>query len=199
MNGPSSLNSPSSTEGSAIEPLHTVSMGEAGHPVVFCHGLFGQGRNWTQIGKQLADDHQVLLVDLPNHGQSPWTDTVDLEADADRLAEVLTPLAPVTLVGHSMGGKVAMLTALRHPELIEQLVIVDISPVNYANVSEFAGYITAMSAMDLAGVQRRSDADAVLKDAVPHPTIRSFLLQNLRRDGDGWRWQLNLEVLSTLR
>lgn len=194
MSGADGSNSADST---ASEPLHTVSMGESGPPVVFCHGLFGQGRNWTQIGKQLAQDHQVLLVDLPNHGQSPWTDAVDLEADADRLAEVLGPLAPVTLVGHSMGGKVAMLTALRHPELIEQLVIVDISPVTYPNVDEFAGYIKAMSALDLTQVQRRSNADALLRDAVPHPTIRNFLLQNLRREGDSWRWQLNLEVLGS--
>lgn len=170
-------------------------MGESGPPVVFCHGLFGQGRNWTQIGKQLADAHRVLLVDLPNHGQSPWTDAVDLVGDADRLAEVLTPLSPVTLVGHSMGGKVAMLTALRHPHLIERLVIVDISPVTYENVGEFAGYVEAMSRLDLDEVRRRSDADSLLSDAVPHPTIRNFLLQNLRRSDDGWRWQLNLEVL----
>lgn len=179
----------------ATEALHTVSLGESGPPVVFCHGLFGQGRNWTQIGKELAKEHQVLLVDLPNHGQSTWTDSVDLVGDADRLAELLRPLGPVALVGHSMGGKVAMLTALRHPELVERLVVVDISPVTYHHVGEFAGYIDAMAALDLDAVERRADADAALQEAVPNRTVRSFLLQNLRRTDEGWRWQLNLPVL----
>ncbi|WP_110241953.1 alpha/beta fold hydrolase [Nocardioides gilvus] len=181
--------------GPSTEPLHTVSLGDSGPPVVFCHGLFGQGRNWTQIGKELADDHRVLLVDLPNHGQSPWTESVDLVDDADRLAELIRPLGPVALVGHSMGGKVAMLTALRHPDLVERLAIVDISPVTYDSKDEFAGYIDAMTALDLDAIERRSDADARLRQAVPIPMVRSFLLQNLRRSDEGWRWQLNLPVL----
>lgn len=176
--------------------LHVTVLSEEGPALVFCHGLFGQGRNWTAIGKQFTDTHSVRLVDMPNHGQSPWTDAVDLVADADRLAATLEELGPVTLVGHSMGGKIAMLMTLRHPELVSRLVAVDISPVAYEHMGEFAGYIDAMEALDLSTVARRSDADEELRSAVPDPMVRGFLLQSLKRDTEqGWRWQLNLGAL----
>ena len=88
-----------------------------------------------------------------------------------------------------------MVLALRHPELVERLCVVDVSPVTYRSRSEFAGYIEAMQALDLTALERRSDADDALVEAVPDPTIRSFLLQNLRRHDDGWAWQPNLAVL----
>lgn len=183
----------------ALDPLHTTRLSDEGTDLVFLHGLFGQGRNWTAIGKKFTHDHAVLLVDLPNHGQSPWTDQVDLVADADRLAAQLAPRVaergPIVLVGHSMGGKVAMLLALRHPTLVRRLVIVDIAPVPYAHMDEFTGYIDGMLGMDLASVKDRSDADEALRAAVPSTFVRGFLLQNLKRDGSGWRWQANLEVL----
>jgi pimeloyl-ACP methyl ester carboxylesterase len=175
--------------------LHTTSIGDHGSPVVFCHGLFGQGRNWTQIGKALAVDHRVLLVDLPHHGRSPWTERFDYLDIADRVAGLMSADDPVTLVGHSMGGKVAMILALRHPDLVERLCVVDVAPVAYDRMSEFAGYVEAMRGLDLDALAQRGDADAALEEAVPNPTVRGFLLQNLRRDGDGWRWQVNLDVL----
>lgn len=178
--------------------LHTTTLSEEGPGLVFCHGLFGQGRNWTAIAKQFTQTHAVTLVDLPNHGQSPWTDTVDLMADADHLAAQLGQELggrPVTLVGHSMGGKVAMLTALRHPELVERLVVVDIAPVSYGHMDEFTGYIDGMLGLDLDSISNRSEADAGLKEAVPSDFVRGFLLQNLKRTSDGWRWQANLRGL----
>ena len=102
---------------------------------------------------------------------------------------------PVALVGHSMGGKISMLVALRHPELVERLVVVDVAPVPYDHASEFDGYIKAMRAIDLDALKGRSDAEDALREAVPNPTVRGFLLQSLRRDGDHWRWYLNLELL----
>jgi pimeloyl-ACP methyl ester carboxylesterase len=178
-----------------VAGLHTRALGDHGSLVVFCHGLFGQGRNWTQIGKALATDHRALLVDLPHHGRSPWSDHFDYLDVADRVAGLLSGDDPVTLVGHSLGGKVAMLVALRHPEVVERLCVVDVSPVRYRNGTEFAGYISAMQGIDLAGLRQREDADTALQGAVTNTTVRSFLLQNLRRDGDGWRWQANLDVL----
>jgi pimeloyl-ACP methyl ester carboxylesterase len=180
--------------------LHATELGESGSRVVFCHGLFGQGRNFTGIAKALADEHRVTLVDMPDHGQSPWSDHFDYLAAADQVAELLGAGAggqddPVALVGHSMGGKISMLVALRHPELVERLVVVDVAPVPYDHASEFEGYITAMRAIDLDTLQRRSEAEDALREAVPNPTVRGFLLQSLRRDGDHWRWQLNLELL----
>ena len=175
--------------------LHTTSLGESGPLVAFCHGLFGQGKNWTTIAKAVATDHRVLLVDMPHHGRSAWRDHFDYVDVADQVAELFSADDPVALVGHSMGGKASMVLALRHPELVERLCVVDVSPVAYRSRSEFSGYIEAMQALDLAGLERRSDADAALVEAVPDPTVRSFLLQNLRRDDDGWSWQPNLDVL----
>jgi pimeloyl-ACP methyl ester carboxylesterase len=163
--------------------------------VVFLHGLFGQGRNWTQIGRALADDHRVLLVDLPHHGRSAWADDFDYLRVADQVAGLVGADDPVALVGHSLGGKVAMVLALRHPELVERLCVVDVSPVAYDHLSQFEGYVAAMQGLDLHSLSRRSDADRALAEPVPDATVRGFLLQNLRRDGDGWRWQVNLDVL----
>ncbi len=177
--------------------VHTTSLGDAGSPVVFLHGLFGQGKNWTQIGKALVPDHRVLLVDLPHHGRSAWADTFDFVEIADQVAAALSVDDPVALVGHSLGGKVAMILALRHPELVERLCVVDVSPVRYDHMDEFAGYIEAMRSMDLGAVTQRADADAALAEAVPRESVRAFLLQNLRREGDGWRWQVNLDVLGS--
>lgn len=187
-----------SDPGSRAAGLYTTTMGEQGPLVAFCHGLFGQGKNWTTIAKSLADDHRVLLVDMPDHGRSAWTDRFDYVDVADRVAALFTADDPVALVGHSMGGKAAMVLALRHPELVERLCVVDISPVDYEAKGEFAGYIAAMQALDLTTLEHRRDADAALASAVPNPTVRSFLLQNLRRADAadrGWSWQPNLALL----
>ena len=175
--------------------LNTTSLGESGQLVAFCHGLFGQGKNWTTIAKEIATDHRVLLVDMPHHGRSEWPERFDYVDVADRVATLFSADDPVALVGHSMGGKAAMVLALRHPDLVERLCVVDVSPVDYAGRSEFAGYIEAMLGLDLTTLEHRRDADAALEEAVPNPTVRSFLLQNLRRGDDGWSWQPNLAVL----
>jgi pimeloyl-ACP methyl ester carboxylesterase len=179
--------------------LHTTELGEAGSRLVFCHGLFGQGRNFTAIGKALADQHRVTLVDMPDHGQSPWSDHFDYLAAADQVADLFSADDPVALVGHSMGGKISMLVALRHPELVDRLAVVDVSPVPYDHADEFDSYITAMRAIDLDTLDRRSQAEDELRTAVPNPTVRGFLLQSLRREGSAegahWRWLLNLDLL----
>jgi pimeloyl-ACP methyl ester carboxylesterase len=191
--------------------LAARTLGESGPHVVFVHGLFGQGRNWTTIAKGLADDHRVTLLDLPNHGHSPWSDRVDYQDMAESVATELEALGdPVTLVGHSMGGKVAMTLALRRPELLTALVVVDVAPSAYPasggrtddpdeEASPFADYIAAMRALDLDALATRQDADDALRDAVPSRMVRSFLLQSLVREGlgadGGWRWRLNLELL----
>ncbi len=175
--------------------LHVTSLGESGPLVAFCHGLFGQGKNWTTIAKAVAEDHRVLLVDMPHHGRSAWAERFDYVDVADRVAALFSADDPVQLVGHSMGGKAAMVLALRHPELVERLCVVDISPVDYQERGEFGRYIEAMLALDLAHLEHRRDADAALTEAVPNPTVRSFLLQNLHHHAGRWTWRPNLEVL----
>lgn len=166
--------------------------------MVFLHGLFGQGKNWTGIAKRLSERHRVLLLDLPHHGRSAWGERFDYLETAAAVVAAL-PEEPVALVGHSLGGKVAMVLALLHPERVERLCVADMSPVAYPEGREFAGYFAAMRGMDLSQVVHRRDADRLLEPAVPDPTVRSFLLQNLRRDSSvsqGWSWQLNLDVLA---
>ena len=181
--------------------LHHTALGSTGSRVVFLHGLFGQGRNWTGIAKQLAERHRVLLLDLPHHGRSSWPERFDFVESAALVAEAITAHGgdePVALVGHSLGGKVAMVLALLHRERVERLCVADISPVRYDESREFPGYIEAMRGMDLGQVVHRSDAERLLAPAVPDPVVRSFLLQNLRRDPEaasGWSWQANLDVL----
>ncbi len=192
------------------ERLAARTVGEAGPRVVFVHGLFGQGKNWTTAAKGLTDGHRVTLLDLPNHGHSPWTDRVDYVDMAQLVAAELESFGePVTLVGHSMGGKVAMQLALRRPELLRGLVVVDIAPVEYPvsggrtddpdeEASPFGAFITAMRAVDLGALRTREDADRALREAVPSTMVRSFLLQSLVREGVGsgrWRWRLNLATL----
>lgn len=176
-------------------PLHTSEHGETGSPVVFLHGLFGQGRNWTQIGKALADRHRAVLVDLPHHGRSPWAEEFSYGAMAEEVAALLTEQGPSAVVGHSMGAKVAMLVALRRPDLVERLCVVDMSPVRYRSSDGFADLVAAMRGLDLDAVHSRGTADELLSAQIPDPGVRGFLLQNLRRDGQEWRWQMNLDVL----
>jgi pimeloyl-ACP methyl ester carboxylesterase len=103
-------------------------------------------------------------------------------------------LGALTLIGHSLGGKVAMRLALTRPELIERLLVVDVAPVAYAHT--FGPFIEAMRQVDLAAVQRRSDADLQLLDAVPDAVLRNFLLQNLVKTDAGFVWRVNLEALA---
>jgi len=180
-----------------VTGLHSTEIGASGPRIVFLHGLFGQGRNFTQIAKALLPDARSLLVDLPNHGRSAWTDRVDYADMADAVAELVRAWSPepVHVVGHSMGGKVAMVLALRHPDLVDRLVVVDISPSPNGGSGEFEHLLGSLAAVDLAAVKRRGDAEAQLRDPIPNDTVRGFLLQNLRSSDDGYRWQANLDLL----
>ncbi|MCU1538460.1 MAG: alpha/beta fold hydrolase [Humibacillus sp.] len=183
--------------------LHTTEVGTTGDRVVFLHGLFGQGRNFTQVAKALGPGLRSLLVDLPNHGRSGWTGTVDYVAVADTVAAALregyAADGPVHVAGHSMGGKVAMVLALRHPDLVRRLVVVDISPAPSEGEGEFGHLLDSLAGLDLARVHRRADADVLLSDPIPDDRVRGFLLQNLRSvpaaEGGGWRWQADLALL----
>jgi pimeloyl-ACP methyl ester carboxylesterase len=181
--------------------LHTEVVG-AGRPgLVFLHGLFGRGRNWTSVARALAAQGRAsVLFDLPNHGSSPWTTDFGYQAMADAVGDELElrlgSAARVTVVGHSMGGKVAMLLALTRPQLVGALAVIDIAPAASEGAGGFEPLIAAMRTVDLAALTSRTQAEATLEPLVPDASVRQLLLQNLRARPI-WHWQPNLELLET--
>ncbi|MEU0092017.1 alpha/beta fold hydrolase [Kribbella sp. NPDC006257] len=178
--------------------LPVTAYGESGSPVVVMHGLFGSGRNWMTAARRLASAHRVYAFDLRNHGTSPHVDTMSYPEMAADVQETIADLGvgPVALIGHSMGGKTAMVTALQYPSVVERLVVVDAAPVTYPPA--FTDYARAMRTADLSNVQRRADVEAQLVDAVDSAGTRAFLLQNLILDSEGARWRPNLPVIEAV-
>ncbi|MCP4817678.1 MAG: alpha/beta fold hydrolase [Shimia sp.] len=161
-------------------------------PLLIVHGLFGSGRNWGAIAKRLAPTRHVLAVDQRNHGNSPWFDGHSYEDMAADLAEVIAHYGgPMDVLGHSMGGKAAMVLALARPELVNRLIIADIAPVTYGHDQN--QNIEAMRSVDLSRVTKRADASAQLAERIPDTTLQSFFTQSL--DVKQQRWRLNLDVL----
>jgi pimeloyl-ACP methyl ester carboxylesterase len=160
--------------------------------------MLGSSRNWLTAGADLAEHYHVLAPDLRNHGRSPHDDTMDYEA---LRGDVLTwmeaqGLGRVTLVGHSMGGKTAMLLACRHPERVERLIVVDIAPRDYFWPGHRASF-AAMNELELRDLRSRAEAELRFEARVPNWAMRKFLATNLERTEDGnWRWQINLPGLS---
>lgn len=161
--------------------------------LLIVHGLYGSGRNWGVIARRLSDSREVIAVDLRNHGESPWHETHSYPDLAGDLAEVIAHLeGPWDVMGHSMGGKAAMVLALTRPELVNRLIVVDIAPVAYAHSQ--IQYVKAMQAVDLSRVTKRSDAAEQLLPLVDNPDLVPFFLQSL--DVRNRRWLLNLDVLA---
>lgn len=161
-------------------------------PLIIAHGLYGSGRNWGVIAKRLSDTRRVITPDMRNHGHSPRADTQTYEDMAEDLAELITHIGgPVDLVGHSMGGKAAMVLALQHPNLLRRLIVADIAPVPYDHTQSYQ--IAAMRAVDLSNITRRSEAAEQLSAQGVEPALQSFFTQSL--DVAGKQWRLNLDVL----
>ena len=161
-------------------------------PVMIVHGLYGSGRNWGVIAKRLSDQFFVITVDLRNHGDSPWLDTHNYHVMADDLVEVINSLnIKPNIIGHSMGGKAAMVLALKRPNLVRNLIIADIAPVKYEH--DQSQFIEAMQKVDLSKVEKRSDATLALSKFVEDKSLQNFFTQSL--DIKAKRWKLNLKVL----
>jgi pimeloyl-ACP methyl ester carboxylesterase len=166
-----------------------------GAPLVVLHGLFGSGRNWASVARRLAARRRVLVPDLRNHGDSPWSDAMGYEDMATDVFAFIRArgLGRAALLGHSMGGKTAMLTALEHGDAVERLIVVDIAPVTYP--VHWAAEIEEMRALDLEVIARRADADRLLSARIPDGALRAFLLQNLVFEAGKAHWRLNLPAI----
>lgn len=167
----------------------------SGAPLVILHGLLGAARNWGGIAAKLGESRRVMAVDMPNHGASPWSESMDYPFMARQIAAFIKAHCGgrAAVIGHSMGGKAAMVLALTQPQMVERLVVVDIAPVKYTHT--FAPYIKAMRAAPIATAQRRGDVELAMHGVIDDARVRAFLMQNLDGQPGSYRWRPNLAVL----
>lgn len=159
--------------------LHSKIIGQ-GKPLLILHGFLGMSDNWKTHGNNWAElDYEVHLIDQRNHGRSPHTADFSYDLMAEDLKEYCTQhhLGKIFLLGHSMGGKVAMLTATLYPDLIEKLIVVDIAPKYYAPHHE--AILNGLTHLNAQNLRSRKEADEMLADYVPEFSVRQFLLKNL--------------------
>ena len=173
---------------------------EAGNPrakpLILLHGLFGSSANWMGIARRLESDWHVIIPDLRNHGRSPHVTSMSYPQMAADLIALLDRMEISTahMLGHSMGGKLAMTLALTKGDRVEKLVVADVAPVSYAH--RFDNIFDGLFAIDLDRLDSREEADQVLSASVKSVQIRQYLLQNLTKQSTGWSWRFNLKELS---
>ncbi|MEO8935741.1 MAG: alpha/beta fold hydrolase [Burkholderiaceae bacterium] len=168
----------------------------SGDPLLLLHGLYGSGTNWRRIAKALSDRHRVVSVDLRNHGASPWAATMSYAEMAGDVAALIDRLGleRPAILGHSMGGKVAMTLALTDPARVGSLIVVDIAPVSYGD--HFSTYTQAMRGVDAVQATSRDEIRRVLLQTIPDDRIVGFLMTNLVRQGEQYDWRINLMALA---
>ncbi len=167
-----------------------------GKPLIILHGLFGSSDNWFSLAKVFAEQYSVYLVDQRNHGQSPQSDDFNYSLLTEDLAEFISQhnLVRPHIIGHSMGGKTAMNFAVKYPEKLDKLIVVDIAPKIYPVHHDHI--IDGLKALDLDTLTSRTQADMVLSDHVPEPDVRQFLLKNLFRTSESkFGWRVNLTAI----
>jgi len=174
-----------------------------GPPLIILHGLFGSSDNWVTIAKSLAENFTVILPDQRNHGQSPHSEIHDYDSMRDDLFELADDLSlkKIFLAGHSMGGKTAIAFAMKWPEMLNGLLIADISPfTNEAGrnsiYSEHNNILSAVLSIDMTKVSTRSDAETLLSEKIESEKTRSLIMKNLQRTGNNsFSWKINAESL----
>jgi esterase len=175
--------------------LHFEAVGE-GRPLIILHGLLGSADNWRSMSRRLGAHYKVLAVDLRNHGRSPHSDIFDYDVMVADLREFVEQqaLTRIMLLGHSIGGKVAMQFAIDYSEQVDRLVIVDIGPKPYEPSERYI--LEALRSLDLTRCKSFADVDAALAADVSSESLRQFLLKNLARDENGrLRWKVHLEAI----
>lgn len=166
-----------------------------GKPLIILHGLFGSLDNWMTFARKLSDYRKIYLIDQRNHGKSPHSDELNYDAMADDLKKFIEDhnLEQPEIIGHSMGGKTAMKLAVNYTALFSKLIIIDIAPIAYPMHHD--KILEGLKAIDLTAIDSREDADNALKEYVPEPDVRLFLLKNLKRTSEGFEWKLNLKAI----
>jgi len=164
-------------------------------PVILLHGLFGMGRNLGAVARALSDQYAVFSFDLPNHGRSPHSDAMTISSMADDVLAMIDHLGlqTVNVLGHSLGGKVAMSLALRHPLRVHKLVVADIAPVTYP--SQHDAVFAGLSAIDLQQAKNRAQVQQLLQASIEDASTCQFLMQNLEKQEQGFRWRMNLPAI----
>jgi len=185
--------------------LYFRKIGEAGTPLIILHGLYGSSDNWLPIGRKFAENFQVYLVDQRNHGKSPHTSRHNYYLMRDDLREFMVQqnIEKATIIGHSMGGKTAMFFADKYPEMVSNLVVVDISPKSYRatdNIQtqniEHLKIIQAMKSVDFSKAESIRDVDLQLQEFMPEQRLRQFLLKNITRIDKKYCWAINLNTIA---
>lgn len=163
-------------------------------PLIILHGFFASSRNWRQMAKKLADYYHVYVLDLRNHGLSPHHPEMDYPVMAEDLKSFMDEhdLSAAILLGHSMGGKVAMWFALNHPDRVQKLIVADISPVTYQH--SFDNTIGALKQLPLDQIANRKQADEFLSLSISEHSYRQFLLQNLQLKDGKYCWRVDLDI-----
>lgn len=167
-----------------------------GSPLIILHGLFGSSDNWYSLSKIFSEKYKVYVVDQRNHGQSPHDSEHNYKALTDDLNKFIEDhkIEKPIIIGHSMGGKTAMNFAIRFPEKLSKLIIVDIVPKAYPVHHD--SILEGLNAIALNQLESRGQADEILSQYVPEPAVRQFLLKNLARDKDqNFEWRINIPVL----
>ncbi|MBK6282438.1 MAG: alpha/beta fold hydrolase [Draconibacterium sp.] len=177
----------------------------SGSPIVIVHGLYGSSDNWLNIGKHLAEKHTVYMIDQRNHGRSPFSNSHTFNDMRDDLNEFFEKhkIEKATLLGHSMGGKVAMWLAYDFPEKVEKLVIADIAPKDYLLLKEDSQFylhqniLLAMQEIDFSKIKSRMEVDDFMSQKIDDDRICQFLLKNVAKDktNNQYKWRVNAKVL----
>lgn len=169
-----------------------------GQPVIILHGILGISDNWVTIARRLAEKFEVFIPDQRNHGQSPHSDTFNYFALADDLYEFIEDhqLSQPILIGHSMGGKVAMNYTLEHPHRIDKLIVVDISVRNYPARRQHLDIMDAMLSVDFNLNTSREEIEKIVVAKIKSPSIAGFIMKNLYRIGKNrLAWRLNINSI----
>ena len=166
-------------------------------PIIILHGFFASSRNWRQVAEKLAAHYHVYILDLRNHGVSPHHPVMDYPAMAADLLLFMDThhLTSSHLLGHSMGGKIAMWFALNHPERVDKLIVADIAPVSYSHC--FNNLIDALKELPLSDISNRKQAEQWLAPHIPELSYRQFLLQNLILKEGAYCWRVNLDIFKS--